>query len=184
MIKLKFINQVLLLVLLVAFARCNVLDTIKSLPVDIPLQGTIEISGQESSLSQSVSFCIDSTDSFLERKEDITEITFVQASLETLAYSPSDMKGDIVIEVKDAMGNTLFKNVLKDVSPGDFAGSPYSIVLYSKDFNRTNDYLQQAFASGDEICFTVTLYLQIKEGTPPYSFRGTFNIGFEAKTAL
>ncbi len=181
----KFILNVISLFAFLVFATsCDVLDTIKTFPVNIPITVTFSTSGSNSSMLQSSTFCINDNETYQEYKDDISELSYVEAAIRTISYSPSNVRGDIVLRVYDAMGTELFKEVLEDVSPGDYVSTPYVVVLNTDEFNALNSYLQQALESGGEICLTAEFSMNITQGSAPYSFEGALDIVFEAKTTL
>ncbi len=180
----SFINGILLLTVLVFISSCDVLDTIKTFPVNIPISVTFSTSGSNSSMVQSSTFCVNDNKTFIEYKDNINELTYVEAAIRTISYSPSDVRGDIVLKVMDPLGNILFKEVLENVSPGDYETNPYVITLSTDEFNTLNSYLQQALESGGDICLTAEFSMNITQGAAPYSFEGALDIAFEAKTTL
>ncbi|GEM_PF-4381181 len=178
------LNGFLLLAVLIFSSACDVLDTIKTFPVNIPMSVTFSTSGSNSSMVQSSTFCVNQNETYLQYKDDISELTYVEAAIRTISYSPSDVRGDIVLKVYDPLGNVLFKEVLEDVSPGDYMNTPYVITLNTDEFNTLNSYLQQALESGGDICMTAEFSMNITQGSAPYSFEGALDIAFEAKTTL
>lgn len=161
---------------------CDVIDSFESLPLNIPISLEIDVSGNSNQLSETQAFCLSWFPEFQEYQDDINDLNFVEASFRTSSFSPSDLRGNLMLELKDDDGNTIFMNELNNVSPADFAESPYIIQLTESELDLMNSYLDSD--GGLNSCFTGVVSLEVTQGAGNKSLVGIVDIVFEAETSI
>lgn len=167
---------------IIAFSSCDTIDSFESLPLNIPISLPLSVSGSNNQLDETQYFCLQNFSEFTKYQDDIDDLNFVEASFRTNSFSPSDLRGNLMLELKDANGTTIFMNKLNNVSPGDYVDTPYIIQLSESEIDLMNAYLDSD--GGLNSCFTGTVSLEVTQGSGNKNFIGIVDIVFEAETSI
>ncbi|MBK7980246.1 MAG: hypothetical protein IPK06_09680 [Ignavibacteriae bacterium] len=83
-------------------------DELNNLPLNIPIVVNFSTSGNNTTISESQSFCLSDYDKWQENQEKLKSATFVSAAYWTESTS-AGLQGDINVNLSDQFGNTLFR---------------------------------------------------------------------------
>ncbi len=182
----KFTSKIILTVLLsfTFLTSCDVVDSLKNYPVNIPMSVTFSASGSSTSITENKDFCINNDSTFQEYSDKVKKVTFVEVAFRTISYSPEDLRGTIVVSLKDAAGNLLFSETIENASPGDYVNTPYIISLTAEEIQAINTYLENALSNNQTLCFSAGLNVSITSSAQTNSLEGAVDIVFEATTEL
>ncbi|GBD91307.1 hypothetical protein BMS3Abin04_02033 [bacterium BMS3Abin04] len=182
--KTKIIAAIFLGLLVVSLTSCDIADALKNYPVNIPYSVEFTATGSNNSISESQTFCIDSSDTFQEYKDKIKDIKFTEISFRTISYIPENLQGDVTITLKDGNGVILFTESITGVKASDYVTTPYKITLTADEIQAINQYLQAVLETQSQICFTGSFSIDITSGEGNHTIKAALDLVFEAGTEL
>ena len=98
----KFIKSCSLLILFTIAVFFNSCDSFESFPINIPIEVTINTSGNNTTISESTSFCLSDFSAYQDYREDMQSIQYVTAAYRTVSASQG-LTGDIVVTLQNAL---------------------------------------------------------------------------------
>src|SRR5512139_1495353 len=109
------------LFLLAAAASFTVLscDKFDTFPLNIPMSVEIVSQGSNPLIEQSESFCLINDEDFQKYRDKIKRVTFIEAAWRTKSVS-SNLRGTIVLTLRDENGNLLFSKTLPGADPAAY----------------------------------------------------------------
>ncbi len=166
---------VIILPLLITFNGC-ILDSLNDITVSMPYaSGTITLSGSQSSITNSASFDISKSEIYQKYKDKLNSITFIKAQVRTIDISDKNIKGDLVVTVKDKNGITLFSISEKNIAPADYIATPFKLKLTQSDIQKLNTYLK---LTGNTVFSGTVTVNNISGGTTPRVLKVKIDMAF------
>lgn len=167
--------SVLALVGILSLSGC-ILDALKTITQNIPITADINISGNETSLTRTETFDLNESSAYQQYQDKINSLTFVTAQYRTKSVTPSDMRGNISITVKQSNGVILFSKIIPQFRPADYANTPYELTLTQSEIQLVNAYLSIL----TNRVFTATIKFDDLTGsTNSYNLNATLDIVFK-----
>ncbi len=183
----KIIKSCSFLILFIIAVSFNSCDSFESFPINVPIAVTINTSGNNTTISESTSFCLMDFSEYQDYRDDMQSVQYVTAAFRTVSASQG-LTGDIVVTLQESpSGTILFQITIPNVQPADYIQNPYVIQLGPNEVTLINLFLGSIDFSNplSDVCFTATLSVQnISGGSTPYSLQGVVEIVFEAETSL
>jgi hypothetical protein len=176
----KIIASLLFITSLMLFSGC---DNLSDIPLNIPIGVEFSLSGNETSLEGTTSFCLNQYKEWTDNKDALKSVSFISTSYWTKAVTPSDLSGTINIALKGAAGEPIFNVTMKDVALNTFINKPYKIVLTKAEIDAFNGYLDGIKEGPDctNPSFTAEINISnITGSTSPYNITGKIEIVLEA----
>lgn len=166
---------------ILSFIFINGCDAFDSLPINIPLSVQVVITGNDNSLSETNSFCLDQYESYNDIAEDINTLTFIEGALRIDSVSNVNLQGNIRVELKNSAAQTLFVIVINNVKPSNYMVNPYVFPLTVDQVQLLNQYIQNM----QNKCFISEVQVTgITGGSTPHYIRAYIDMVFEAETEL
>lgn len=166
------------------FISCDLVDSLKTYPVNVPISIQFSASGTSNTVNETEYFCVDNQEAYQEYKDNINKVTFVEMAFRTISYSPSNLQGNVTISLKDAAGTTLFSKTIPDAKASDYVTTPYILQLNQTEIQAVNNYLDQALQQNQSLCFTANISINITQGGTTNSISGALDVVFEAQAEL
>jgi len=179
----KLLKHSLLFSIIIPFVIAANCDNLTKIPLNVPYEREVSVSGTDNNISESEFFCLDDAADYIDNFDNIETLLYVNAQYRTLSASPG-LRGDLIIQVYQADGVTLLLQVtVPNVQPEDYIDNPIVIELSQAEINLINQYLALGLQSA--LCFnTVLSVYNITAGSTPYELVGVVEIVIEATVKL
>lgn len=180
----KIISKFLMLAIFVGISFSGGCDELNNLPLNIPIVVNFSTSGNNTTISESQSFCLSDYDKWQENQEKLKSATFVSAAYWTESTS-AGLQGDINVNLSDQFGNTLFSVTLNNFKASDNIDKPFTLELSEAQIQALNTYLGSISENGNDQCFNASITISDISGTStPYQLVGRVEIVIEADVEL
>jgi hypothetical protein len=157
-----------------------ILDAFNTFFVNIPYSINISTSGVLSTISESKSFCLDESKTYEDYKDDIKSIKLIRITFRPTFVDPSNLSGDVTVNVMTSTGTMLFTHTLNNVAVSNYLppNAPYELELSPGVFDGVNNYLE-----GGGRCFRAELIVNnIVPAVGTKTLEASIDIVFEAET--
>jgi hypothetical protein len=176
--KIKNNYIILVLVFVLLLSGCDVLDSLNTFPLNIPISIELSVAGNYTSITKSGDICLDESDTYKKYEKKIKDITFLEAAMRTISASPQNLKGHVYLTLADGSGNILFNKDFGVIKPSDYISSPYILPLNQKEIESINTYLN---TSGSK-CFTAAVTVNDMPGGVSQSIDISIDMVFLSET--
>lgn len=162
----------------------NGCDELSKLPVNVPLVVNFSTSGNNTTLTESASFCLSDYQDWRDNQEDVNGATFVSAAYWTESASPG-LTGNINVSLSDQFENVLFSFTINNYNASSNIDSPFTLELDETQIDAINTYLSVIGSQTNDLCFQSSLTVSNITGTStPYQLKGRVEIVIEADVEL
>ncbi|HEX9739213.1 MAG TPA: hypothetical protein VGA29_00450 [Ignavibacteriaceae bacterium] len=143
----KFIKSYLTAFIVLIAVIMNGCDIFENFLFNVPI--SFQFEATDPGLLDAGSACLEDNETYNDVKDDINTITFVKAYIAVLNVNPSNIQGDITLELyggSDASGTLLAEFSLNDARPSDYLTTndpftPLEIDLGPTTVQAINQYL-------------------------------------------
>lgn len=163
---------------------CDKFDTF---PLNIPFSIEVVTQGNNSSVSDSTTYCLSQSTTYQDYVKDIEKLTFVEAAWR-IDVVQSISSGDIEITVSINGGGTLFQKTLTNVNPSAYQSpnGPFVLILTDTEIQALNTYLNSYLKNPNQ-CIKAKVKATVKSPLPVTQkvyLQGTIDMVIEAETKL
>ncbi len=180
----KVIIFTLSLFLAITLVSCDIVDSLKKYPVNIPISVAFSSSGSNTIVAEGGTHCLTNEDAYQEYEDKINSVKLVKMAYRTTSFSPSSLQGNVSVSVKNDFGVTLFTHTIPNVKPGDYINTPYELQLTNTEIQAVNTYLKNSLAENGGLCLSASLNVNVTSGGTTNSIAGYVDIVFEAEAEL
>ncbi len=166
-----------------AFNSC-ILDSLNSLPIDVPITIEYHAQGSGTEFTDTESYCLSESDTYEQYVKDVKSITFLGLVYRTKSITPSDLMGDLTLKLFN--GNVqFFSKTFTGVKPAAFLppNPPLKIQLTTDQLDSLNAFLNSDIPN-DQKCFTGTIQIHLTNGTNNVTFDAYVDIAIQMETKL
>ncbi len=170
----KFIRSSLLAFTLITAIVMNGCNAFENFVFGLPISFVITATDNPpiTNPSGSISFCLDTVDTYQDYADKLNSVTFVEAYAVTIFISSGDegIQGDIQLRLfagSSPVGIPLFTEIIPNGKPADyFSPNAYKLQLTQQEIDDVN-----ASLANDNTCFYADYQITVNPGsaTPPYT---------------
>lgn len=180
--RVKNIIIYLSIILTMGFSGC-ILDSLKEVPLDIPIEFPFSSTGSNDSVGDEGSFCLTDNDVYMDYNNKIQDIKLLAITFRPTAVSPASLKGNVRLEIRklNENGELLFGYTITNMTPSAFVkpNIPYEIPLGAEDL-----YILNAYLKDKGTCLYVAVFVENITPSGTKSISGKVDFMFRTKTDL